>query len=363
LYYKLRPDVPGFCSHVEVAKKWYQALHEFDGQIGFGDKSIHALSLKGTSTGTIERIGEAVGLSVASNLHGLHQADWARIPKGNTKTADFRRNIASDSVHILEIENKGSIAARIAKKTESISKHKTNIKDKKREFRANTAKKSVMYGTIAVLDDRKNSVARCWLVDPPSSALDDPRKFKILSRLEYISELISLLGPHSTLAASLQTRMSSLSNLLDITPLDRVSLRRGNGENYSFEVNNIGDRNPWLAGKTLVINGSAGGQINMVRPDMMFFIGIQQELVVYAIQQDFDKIANYGFKSEILRETLDCVVPNGRFVSTFARHLNITNINFRRLGSYVRFQVPALLHFTQSGLVFGTAEVPEAWRK
>jgi hypothetical protein len=363
LYYKLRPHVPGFCNHSEVAKKWCQALFEFDGQVGFGDKSIHALSLKGNSNGTIEQIGEAVGLSVASNLHGLHHGDWARIPKGNTKTADFRRNIASDSVHIIELENKGSIATSIAMKSPSISNHKNSIKEKKQELRANASEKTVMYGTIAVLDDQTNSVARCWLVDPPSSALDDPRQFKILSRLEYISELISLLGPRSTLAASLQTRMSSLSTLPDITPLDRVSLRRGNGDEYTYEANTIDDHNPWFAGKTVVTDRSAGGQINMVRPDMMFFIGIREELVVYASEQNFDEIASYGFKSESVTKTLACVVPKGRFDSTFDRYLDISKVNLRKFGAYVRFQIPALLHYTQSGLVFGAVEVPEAWRK
>lgn len=363
LYYKLRPLVSEFSSHAEVAKKWYQALVEFDGQVGFGDKSIHALSLKGTSTGTIERLGEAVGLSVASNLHGLHHADWARIPKGNTKTADFRRNIASDSVHIIELENKGSITASVAMKSTSISNHKTSIKKKKQELRANAAEKTVMYGTIAVLDDQTNSVARCWLVDPPSSALDDPRQFKILSRLEFITELISLIGPRSTLAASLQTRMSSLSKLPDITPLDRVSLRRGNGDEYTYEANNIDDHNLWFAGKTVVTDRSAGGQINIVRPDMMFFIGIREELVVYAAQQNFGEIASYGFKSESLTKTLACVVPKGRFDSTFVRYLDISKIELRKFGAYVRFQIPALLHYTQSGLVFGAVEVPEAWRK
>ncbi len=220
-----------------------------------------------------------------------------------------------------------------------------------------------MYGTIAVLNDRPDSVTQCLLVDPPPSFFSNASQFKILSRLEFIAELISLLGPSSTLAASLQTRTNSLSKLRDITLLDRVPLLRGNGEEYSFESNRIGGHNSWFNGKTVVLHESVGGQVNIVRPDMMFFIGIQEELVAYATQQDFDKIVNYGFKSGSRRETLECVVPNGRFRSAFSPHLNIENGNLRMVGSYVHFQVPALLHFTQSGLVFGTAEVPKAWRK
>jgi hypothetical protein len=101
----------------------------------------------------------------------------------------------------------------------------------------------------------------------------------------------------------------------------------------------------------------------MVRPDMMFFIGIREELVVYAAQQNFDEIAGYGFKSESLTKTLACVVPKVRFDSTFARYLDILKIDLRKFGGYVGFQVPARLHYTRSGLVFGAVEVPDAWKK
>lgn len=363
LYYKMRRGVAGFTNHTEIAKKWHQALVEFDGQVDFGESSIHALSLDNSSTGTTERLGEAVGLSIASQLHDLHQADWARIPIAHTKTSDFRRNIASDAVNFLEVETKGSIVADITKKAPTVSGHKASIKEKKNQLRENGDSRTVMYGTIAVMDNRPSSVAKCWLVDPPAAHFENPRQFKILARLEYIAELISLLGGRSPLAASLQTRLSALRALPDISPLDSVPLRRGNGKEYSYGPYMFSGHNSWFSSKTVVSDGPTGGQLDLVRPDLMFFIGIREELVEYTARQDFERIATYGFASGSLKKKLDCAIPKGRFQSEFAPFLDVRSYVAQDEGGYVRFRLPALLHYTQSGLVFGTASVPSDWRK
>jgi hypothetical protein len=363
LYYKMRPGISGFANHTQIAQKWHQALDEFDGQVGFGQQSIYVLSLDGHSTGTTERLGEAIGLSVASELHGLHQADWARIPKAQTKTFDFRRHVASDSLHIIEVENKGSVVADVSLKSPSVSAHKKSIKDKKHELQEDGDGQTVRYGTIAILSDQANSIARCWLVDPPATMRENPRQFKILARLEYITELITLLGQRSTLAASLQTRMAALVKLRDITQLDRVQLLRGNGKEYSESTYTSGGRNPWFASKSVVSDDSVGGQIDLVSEHHFFYMGIREELVVYASRQDFAQIENYRFESESLRKSIDCLVPVGRFESRYAPELDIPEGERRRDAGYISFTISAILHYTRSGLVFGVAEIPEAWKR
>lgn len=362
LYYKLRPGVPGFSNHSDIAKKWQQALIEFDGQVGFGEKSIYALDLDNNGAGTTERLGEAIGLSTASKLHGLHQADWTRIPMAQTKTMDFRRSVASNGFNFIELETKGSITGDLDKRS-AISKQKGKIKEKKNELRSSGNRHTVRYGTIAVLDDQPKSVAKCFLVDPPASNFEDARQFKILARLEYIAELISLLGGRSALAASLQTRLSALRALPEITALDGVPLRRGTGAEYPYDPYMFGKHNSWFSSKTVVSNGPTGGQLDLVRPDLMFFIGIREELVEYAARQDFERIATYGFASGTLKKMLDCAIPKGRFQSEFAPFLDVRAFVEQSEGGYVRFRLPALLHYTQSGLVFGTASVPSDWRK
>lgn len=365
LYYKMRRGVDGFRSHTEVARRWHQALVEFDGQIKFGQSSFFASSLQDNSSGTIERVGEAIGLSVASKLHGLHQADWTRIPRLTTKTADFsRQHYASDSVHVVQVETKGSFTDKIALKSASISQHKASIKAKKAELKADGPAKTIMYGTIAVLDDQPGSVAQCWLVDPPARMIDNPRQFKILSRIEFMAELISMLSPRSALAISLQTHLASLQRLDDIMPLDRTALLGGSGKEIARAVETrYGIRNPWFSSKSVVSDGRTGGQIDLVSPDLIFFIGVREEVIDLAAGQSFSEIERYRLPAESRTETLECVVPYGRFRKEFERALNISIGSDEKRAGYVRFNLPAVLHYTQSGLVFGAVEVPEHLRR
>ena len=121
--------------------------------------------------------------------------------------------------------------------------------------------------------------------------------------------------------------------------------------------------NSWFSSKTVVSDGPTGGQLDLVSPDLMFFIGIREELVEYAARQDFNQIEAYGFSSGTLEKKLDCVIPRGRFQSDFARFLEIPGYEFQSEGGYVRCRLPAMLHYTQGGLVFGTVEIPSEWKR
>ena len=255
LYHKRRLGMAGYSSHKDLVQQWAKALAEFDGQVEFGNSSLRLTSATNMSSSTTERLGEAIGLTTASQLHGLHQADWSRIPVTNTrKTLDFQRPwTASDGKQFIQVETKGSATTDNNYKTSSVSKHKAEIKAKKKHATDEERQKSVLYGTIAVLDDRPDSTARCWLVDPPEDALDNPRRFKILARLTYIADLISFLAGRSSLSASLQTRLSALSALTDISPLDGVPLKKGKGEGYPDRIfDSSSPHNPWFAGKSVV---------------------------------------------------------------------------------------------------------------
>ncbi len=131
-YYKLRKGVLGYSSHAEMAKRWFDTLHEWGGQVEFVDGSIRLVEAKGTSRGTTERLGEAIGLSVASSLHDLHEGDWARIPETNArKTFDFKYPLASDGQRFIEVEAKGAAVENNRLKPPSVSTHKRSIKEKK----------------------------------------------------------------------------------------------------------------------------------------------------------------------------------------------------------------------------------------
>jgi|GEM_PF-1775137 len=366
LYYKRRLRVDNYSSHADILRQWHQALVEFDGQFKLVESSMQLTSASNTNAGTMERLGEGIGLAVASKLHGLHQADWSRIPSTNTrKTFDFQRPwTASDGRQFVQLEAKGSAAKDNHDKTASVSNHKASIKAKKTQVPDADRRTASFYGTIAVLDDRRGSVARCWLVDPPPEELDDPYRFRILTRLFYIADLVLLLGSRSNLSASLQTRLASLSALADISPLDDVPLKKANGEEFPLTAfSNADDLNPWFLGKSVASDGSAGGIISVLDPRVLMLIAMREPLIGHVAQQDFSIIENYSFTAQTLVTSVNCVVPTGRFKREFSEVMQIPANESYETGGYVYFRLEGHLHYTQSGLVVGILPIPENWRR
>lgn len=356
LYYKLRSGLPHFGTHAEVTEKWATALVEFDGQIDFTETSIRLLQQKETSTGTMERFGEAVGLAAVGNLHGLHQADWTRIPIKNTeKSLDYRKSLlASDGKTFIEIECKGSAVNDNRLKTSAVSNHKSSIKAKKAGLADAEKGSSILYGTISVLDERPDSIARCWLVDPPSGVIDDPLRFKVISRLTFMAKCISFLGARSSLAASLQTRLSDLVAVENIGPLEGRALLNGSGEKYpNAGAVWVGDYHPWFSSKSVVRDGPAGGHVFAIDKKRYLFIGIQDELVSMAQTQSFRSIAQYNFVPGIKRQIVDCAVSNGRFKSEFRENTDLLKKLISTENGYARFTLEGNINYSQSGLVWG----------
>jgi len=364
LYYKLRDGVRGYSSHDDLVGKWAHALVELDGQVEFVDGSVRLIQTNGTSRGTSERLGEAIGLSVASRLHRLHEGDWTRVPETNSrKTFDFQRSIASDGRRFILLESKGSSVEDNRLKPSTVTEHKRSIKDKKRDATPEERADSVLYGTIGVLDDRPESTARCWLVDPPAGVAGDPVRFKLLTRLEYIARYISLLGARSQLAAALRTRLSALLAAGDYRALDGIVLRTGSDAEFSTETYDMfGRHNQWFGSKSVVTDGPAGGHVFAVNARVLLFIGIREQLIGLAASQDFREIIEYEFDAGVVEKTVECVVPQARFKREFARFIALPERNRRASAGYLRFPLSGLLYYCQSGLVYGVLPVPESWR-
>lgn len=354
LFYKRRDGVTGFDSYAAVASQWRDAVGELRGMAEFTDTSIRLLQTEGTSTGSLERLGEGIGLSVASELHELHQADWRRIPATTErKTLDYWHPFtASDGRSFVQVECKGSGVQDNLKKTPSVSNHKTSIKTKKLKATDRDRKSSILYGTIAVLDDKPQSTARCWLVDPPSGVPDDPVRFKVIARLGYIAELVSFLGGRSSFASALRTRLAALEALPDIAPLTGVPLRTGAGLEFFTNTYSWSDRHPWLQTKSVVADGPVGGQVVALNDRHVLFVGLQPVLLDLAATQDFRRIQDYRLDFGTVRKTLECVVPKARFANQFRDRMPDVKVAEGRDG-YVRFVLHGDLHFCQSGFVWG----------
>lgn len=361
LFYKKRAGTPGYRNYSEIAAKHANALAELDGMIDWSDGTVRMATAGPGDRGTTERLGEAIGLSVVSQIHGLTEADWAPIDETNKrKTLDYEY-AASDGATLIRAETKGSVVEKNVLQVSSVSNHKTSIEKKKEDERkASGGGKSsaILYGTISVFDSQSDNLARCWILDPPISINTSPRTFRVLSRISAIADLISFLSPSSQLAVALQNRLAALKALDRIDALDKVGLLRGNGKPFSTETFDFrGRHNPWFGGKCRVVDGPAGGRIFFINMDCALFIGIREDLLTLSIDQSFQDIRAYRAEPGTVFKGLWCAVPRGQFEREFLLAPD-SRIELSETGGYVYFYLEGYLHYAISGLVFGVLPFP-----
>lgn len=357
-YYKLRPGISGFRTRQEIFSGWNESLVEISGQCQFANHTVQLLRVDGTNRSVLEHLGEAIGLCVADKIHELHQADWQPIRPNNIhKTLDFEYR-ASDASTLITLETKGASAADNSRKTSNVSQKRWDIKKKKS---ANGGQGGICYGTITVLSGAPDSVAKCWLVDPPGASADGPFRFKLLARLEFIAGWAAFLSPRSALGAALRTRIAALRVVESLDGLNGLALCKADGGEFAETVLSMGGvrRNPFFAAQSVVSGHAIGGAVSVISPKQMLFLGIREELVGYAVGQNFKEINLYGFDPITIGGTLDCCIPKARFVKEFSHRFQIPEV--RESGGYARFQVDGKFYQTRSGMVFGILPIPESW--
>jgi len=360
LYYRLRPGSETF-SHDRIGEKWYRALVEFDERILFNEKSIHVHGEVDLDVGTKERVGEAIGLGIVNNLHRLHLADWTKIPHTTSqKIFDYWQPLtASDGKQFVQVEAKGCAIESFdfSAIPNAIVQHKSKIKAKKADVSEESRTLSILYGTIGVLSKDQEKPAKCLLVDPPSGVSNDPFRFKVVARLAFIANLISVVSPRSVFAASFRTRLVALTALNQIKELDRVPLVNGSGEEFPEEIYTANARhNPLFQARSVVIDGPVGGQVSLVDDNAVFFFGIREELIGLVARQSFSEIAEYSFPPAIIEKTVRCVVPSGRFLRDFKKRIPEKIVY--ESGGYAQFRLTGALYYSASGLVVGVLPIP-----
>ena len=176
--------------------------------------------------------------------------------------------------------------------------------------------------------------------------------------------MISFLGARSQLAAALQTRLASLKAMADIKAVSGVPLRTATNKQFPAETYGFGQsHNPWFISKSVVADGPAGGHVYILNNQTLLFIAIREQLVTYAVTQDFAEIQKYSFKAATLRKTVDCSVSPGRFQKKFSPVMALPPKDIASRESYIRFSLVGDLHYCQSGLIIGVLPIPEDWRK
>ena len=210
-----------------------------------------------------------------------------------------------------------------------------------------------MYGSIAALDQRKDSVVKCWLVDPePGGRNIQPQKLRLINRIRLLYDWISFISPRSQLASALATRITTLETIENPFELDGIQLKKGTGENFDFVPTSIfGHHSSWMANKSKVTDGPAGGTVFQLSKDALFFLGIRESLLTLSAQQNFKDILEYKEVAGALRKTIECVVSKGRY-----KMLDIPDkiiLDEEEHGGYYYFKMKGQMHYSPEGLVFG----------
>jgi hypothetical protein len=183
--------------------------------------------------------------------------------------------------------------------TSGLRSFASHIAEKKDELRSQQQNVTA-YGTIGAIDARKNSVLKCWLLDPPGKAEDrDPKEQRILNRLFFIAELLETILPQSPTTVALYKRLVMLVSSDDLYDYNRVPL--------PVHPSNLGASLIFRKART-PDNKSLGVNI-LLNDGSRFYFGMRQELVKLAVEQDFDQLLTMQWTPSTASDSI--VVPDG----------------------------------------------------
>jgi len=312
-------DRDGFRNYSELQNKIQNRLGDIEDFLCFSNESIQArfIGNEMMQSGFTERIGVALGLCVVNNIHGLTAADWKKIKEAPGRkghpTFDFEIPIASTGQNFIQAENKGSTIADNSQQSGSICNHYNSIQSKKNYIRKEEDSKQIplhqnfFYGTIGVLDNRTNSIAKVWLVDPPALEIEmEPEKYKLLARLHYYLDEFKNIGVKNKIIIAIKKRIIEIEESSDYLKFDNVPL------DYKFPraFHLIMDGKIFAA----VDNNEAFGRIFIVKHKQKIFPYLNafpKALMQIIILQNFENILGYKYDPDFINEDVQVLMRLG----------------------------------------------------
>jgi hypothetical protein len=289
--------------------------------------------------GLSEKIGVGVALSVLGRVHGLCEADWERIPQGPKKSLDFE--IGSNGSGFVQVEAKGSsVPDNTCEKGTTVSGHAVNIRQKKASLRAdnNNAALAAVYGSIGVIDSRKDGVMRCWLLDPLGAfPRREAKQQQVLNRLHFIAEILEAVLPQSLITVEIYKRLSVLASADDVFDYDNIPLS-GTLESREQAL---------FFKRTYDLDRQFSGVVIPLKDGSRFFYGLRKELLQTAHAQNFHKLLELKWQPTTTTTSLVIAEAASEEEPTGPSEGDVK-------GSERRPKVElARVHTTSSGRVFG----------
>jgi len=281
LFVDKRVGVTGIGSYDELRASLEDDLAQFNRGLIITSNSIATLLIGDQQIYHLtEKVGVAVALSLANRIHGLTEADWRPIPTGTAKTLDF--DYAATLTAYVQIEAKGAAVndntrhKKFGEKAADITAKKDTLPAKAGKFPVST------YGTIAVLDQRSDSVLQCWLLDPPGqSPRRDPVHQRILNRLHFAAESLEVIIPKSNFVTQLYKRIAEIA---EAENLDNYNQRPLDKWGSDWEQNIVASHAHTLDQKVF-------GVVLRLSDGSRFFYGIRREWLTVLERQDMEKLS------------------------------------------------------------------------
>jgi len=369
LFKRKRPGKEGYRGYKQLGRLIHRSLMDLEDWVIFnGDSICSAHDINEQDNSITERIGESISLSVMNRIHGMTEADWGKIPErrgsGAYPVFDYSHpvdsNTGSDGQFIVQVESKGSSVEDNRRITSSISNHKTNIINKKARINILEQQNQyppeaeLRYGSITAIDKRQNGTIKCRLLDPdPEHQSVSPRSLQLINRVRFLYDWISFISPRSQLASSIATRLAALESLENPFELDKTPLIKGSGEKFSLFPFDEFSHQPcsFFSNKSYVTDGPSGGITLQLPNNDMLFIGIMEDLIFQALDQNFEDIISYKHTAGSVYKRVRCFFSAGRYNKLILPD-DISEYTIDA-GPYKYFDLLGDLHYSREGTVFG----------
>lgn len=351
---RTHPDIAAVARHVDRADAELSVWVQWDGKsLRVNDDSD---SLDNSIT---RRLGDAVGMAVANDIHGLNDADWNFIKEkpgaGGVRTLDW--HFASDGKQHIEIETKGRVIADSSRLTGLIGAY-NSIKAKK----VAAAKpgyhrpRALRYGTILAIDKIPGSTMHCRLVDPEGSpSKGDPKASRLNNRLSWATNIVAIISRRSSFTVGLNNRLAALERLDDPFALSGVPLLKGDGTPMDLDPQRETTYSPFFQYRSTVHHEPFGGVVARFDKDHLLFFGLHEDWLSVLAKQDFMKVLSMTFRPGTLETKVHCVMSRRRFEEAKLKgRIPVSEAE----NPSVSFTLPAVIHTSAGGMAFGLVTLP-----
>lgn len=350
----------GYRTYAELRDLISSRLGDLHNYISYNNNSVQSIvpPERMHNARFTERIGISLGLCLINKIYGFTAADWKKIPETTlNSTFDFEIPVASTGTNFIQVENKGCIVDDNSYKRPTVSSRYGEIKVKKDYVRDEERKKQIpihqnlYYGTIGVLDNRPNSNAKIWLVDPPAFEIEmEPRKYKLIARLRYYLDEFKNIGVKKKITDALERRIKEIEASKDYNQFNFVKLD---------------DKFPVSGGYYLYMEGNVFANVDTNEAfGRVFLIEDKQTIVPYLlafpkaimrliVRQDFESILNYNYNPDFMKDSISVLI---RFTKSEYFEMNLSeklNFVFNEKSRFFETVYFGKVNHTSDGRIFG----------